>query len=324
MKGYIMRKNLFVSIVFSFRNEEEVIPELIRRVHNVLKPLDIEYELIFVNDDSTDRSLEILREQRVENNRIKILNMSRRFGLAHCVIAGYKHAQGDAVIYMHSDLQDPPELVPELLKKWKEGYDVVHTTRKKRKGENALRMWFTRRGYEIINLFSDIYIPKNTGDFKLLSRRALNAVLQLKEYDPFLRGLSSWVGFKQTYVLYESEPRFKGQSHHGLLSSTVPYKDLIRGITTFSSVPLYIALFMGFIVSIGTFIYLIKIFIEKFFFGLHLPGWPALMVTMLFLGGTILFTIGIQGIYIGKIHEAIKNRPRYIIESKEGFEGDID
>jgi len=313
---------MLLSIVFSFRNEEEVLPELIRRVFNTLERLDIDYELIFVNDESTDGSLELLIKYREQDKHIKIINMSRRFGSAPCVLAGMKHAKGDAVIYMDTDLQDSPELIPTLLQKWKEGNDVVHTTRTKRKGENIFKIWLTKKAYRIINFVSDIDLTENTGDFKLLSRRAVDEVLKLKEHDPFLRGLSRWIGFKQVQVFYEREPRFAGETHYSIWRSINPAKEFIRGLTSFSSLPLYFALFMGFVVSCGAFGYLVYIIITRFFLGMHLPGWPAIMATMLFLGGTILFTIGVLGIYIGRIHQDIKKRPNYIVESMEGFEDD--
>jgi glycosyltransferase involved in cell wall biosynthesis len=310
---------MLLSLVFSFKNEEKVLPELVRRVENALSKTAWDYEAIFVNDASTDASLELLLTMREKNNRIKIINMSRTFGVTPCVIAGMKHAKGDAVVYMDADLQDPPELLPMLLQKYKEGFDVVHTTRTKRKGENPLKMWITRRAYDTINLFSEIDIPQNTGDFKLVSRRAVAHIVALNEYDPFMRGLVRWVGFKQTFVPYEREARFAGKTKFSLFRSLNPAKEFIRGVTSFSETPLYLSLFSGFFVSIGAFFYLIKIVVERVVLHIHNPGWPAMMVTMLFLGGTVLFMIGVLGIYMGKIHSAIKQRPPYIIESTAGF-----
>lgn len=313
---------MLLSVVITFLNEEAVLPELIKRLHNVLDPLSMEYELIFVNDASTDMSLDVLRRCRQKDERMKIITMSRRFGNAPCVIAGFRHAKGDAVVYMDADLQDPPEIIPQLLEKWKAGAEIVHTTRAKRKGENPFKMWLTKLAYKVINLVSDINVPENTGDFKLLSRRAVNEVLALEECDPFLRGLSLWVGFMQVHVSYEREPRFAGETHYSLMKSVNPVKEFIRGVTSFSSVPLYFALLVGFFVSLGAFLYLLYILSTRVFLGMHLPGWPAMMVTMLFLGGTILFTIGVLGIYVGRIHQELKRRPPYIIESKIGFEDD--
>lgn len=310
---------MMLSIVFSFKNEETVIPELIKRVRFILNALNVDYEIVFVNDASTDGSLETLINHRKDDPRIKIINMSRTFGVSPCVMAGFRHARGDAVVYMDTDLQDPPEVIPKLFQKFKEGADIVHTIRTKRKGESAVKMWLTRRAYTIIKLFSEIDLKENAGDFKLISRRALDHLIKLNEYDPFMRGLVRWVGFKQEYVPYERDARHAGKTHFSLIKSLTPGKEFIRGVTSFSETPLYFSLFLGFFVSIGAFIYLIKIIAERVFLGIHNPGWPAIMVTMLFLGGTILFMIGVLGIYLGKIHSAIKQRPSYIIESTIGF-----
>ena len=287
---------------------------------NVFQNINYEYELIFINDASSDNSLQLLLKYKKVYQNIKIINMSRRFGSSACVIAGFSHSIGDAVIYMDVDLQDPPEIIPELIENWEAGFDVVHTTRTKRKGENFIRLWLTDKAYKIIRFFADIEILQNTGDFKLLSKRAVEAILSLEEDDPFLRGLSSWVGFKQTQVFYVRDARFAGTTKFPGWISGTSFKEFLRGLSSFSSIPLYFALFLGFIVSFSAFIYLVFIVISRFFLGMHLPGWPALMVTMLFLGGTILFTIGILGIYIGKIYQDVKNRPKYIVDNKIGFQ----
>ncbi len=312
-----------ISLVFSFRNEEKVLQELINRVTKVINSTNHLYEMIFVNDCSIDKSLDVLEKNRANDDRIKIINMSRRFGVSACVIAGFKHCVGDAIIYMDSDLQDPPEIIPKLIDKWEKGIDVVHTVRTKRRGENFIRMFLVKIAYKIIDGLSDIKILHNSGNFKLISKRALKGILKLNDHDPFLRGLSAWVGYSQDMVLYERDARFSGETHFSLLKSSGLYKDLVRGITTFSSLPLYFSLWVGFIVSFGAFIYLIAIVILEFFYGIDNSGWPSLMVTLLFLGGSILFAIGIQGVYVGKIHEAIKGRPRYLIESKKGFSKDV-
>ena len=242
------------------------------------------------------------------------------FGVSAAVIAGFNHVTGDAVIYMDTDLQDPPELIPELVKKWEEGCDVVHTVRTQRRGENIIRMFLVKLAYKVISLISDIEMLQNSGNFKLMSRRALNGVLKLNDPDPFLRGLSIWVGFRQISILYERDARFSGKTKFSLLRSTHIYKDFIRGITSYSAVPLYLSLWAGFIVSLIAFIFIIIVIFYKFSGGIDNTGWTSTMVTILFLGGAILLAIGIVGIYLGKIYEAIKQRPRYLIESKKGFD----
>ncbi len=313
---------MLLSVVFSFRNEEDVIPELIKRMRRTLDPLKLDYELIFVNDASTDGSLELLLKYHQQDERIKILNLSRRFGLAPGIRAGLQHARGDAVVYMDADLQDPPELIPKLLEELKKGAEVVHTTRTKRKGENRFKMWLTKQAYRVINLVADIDIPQNTGDFKLLSRRALDELLQLREYDPFMRGLVRWIGFRQAQVFYEREQRYAGQTHFSLLRSINPVREFVRGLTSFSELPLYFALITGLLCCAGSLIYLLAVLVRRLFSGTHLSAGSAVIVIMLFLGGTILFAIGILGLYVGRMHQDVKNRPHYIVESKIGFDDD--
>ena len=306
-----------ISIVFSFRNEEEVLSELVHRVVPIVEIIG-DYELIFVNDDSTDRSLDVLQILRAENSRIKIINMSRCFGVAPCVIAGLAASSGDAVIYMDSDLQDPPEIIPQMVYEWNNGADIVHTVRTQRHGESASKMWITKMAYKAINVFSDVYLIENAGDFKLLSRLVVKEILQLDEIDPYLRGLSVWVGFNQTVVKYEREARSLGQSKFGLFMSLNPYKEFLRGITSFSTVPLYFALFLGLAVSAISFIMLCYVIVMKTL-GVNLPGWTAIMSAILFLSGVILGTNGLLGIYVGKIYEYAQGRPKYIIKKQIGF-----
>lgn len=307
-----------LSVVFSFRNEEDNIPELVRRLQAALEPLPLRREFIFVNDVSTDRSLELLTQLHATTApEVKVVNLSRRFGVTPGVLAGFHHAKGDAVVYMDSDLQDPPELIPKLVEAWQNGADIVHTTRTVRHGESPFKMWLTKKAYRAINSMSDITLLENTGDFKLIGRRAMNEILKLGEFDPFMRGLVAWVGFKQVQVFYERDARFAGETKFSLWRSTNPYKEFIRGLTLFSSIPLYFALFLGMIVSLGTFLLLFVALVMKIC-GFASPV-SGLALAMLFLGGTILFTIGILGIYVGKIHRDIKGRPNYIVANTVGF-----
>jgi polyisoprenyl-phosphate glycosyltransferase len=308
---------MFLSIVFSFRNEEKGLEELVRRVKSSIKPVVKKYEIIFVNDDSSDASLEILLKLRKKDTNIKIINMSRRFGVHPCVIAGLRHAKGNAVVYMDSDLQDPPELIPQLVEKWKSGAEVVNTVRKKRLGENIIKLWITKFAYKIINSISSIDLPSNMGDFKLLDRRGVNELLKIEEADPFMRGLIRWVGFKQETVYYVRESRFTGDTHFSLFGSG-PAKEFIRGIASFSTKPLYFVIFLGLLVSFASFVMIVYVFIiwTK---GLAVPGWAGVMLTLLLLGGMILISNGVNGIYIGRVYEQVKHRPLYIIKDKTGF-----
>ena len=304
---------MLMSVVFSFRNEEEVLTELIKRIEAVLGSLDIQYKLIFVNDDSTDKSLEILREQANRNSKIVIINMSRRFGVTPCVLAGLTYAkESDVAIYMDADLQDPPELIPEMLKSWRSGNEVVHTRRKSRKGEGKFKLWVTKKAYWIINLFSEVELLENCGDFKLMSKRALSEVLKLNEMDPYMRGLVSWVGFKQDIILYDRQERYSGETHFSLWSSG-PIKEFTRGLTSFSATPLYFSLFLGFFASLVAFITLVVVLVQKYM-GMNLPGWTAIMTASLFLGGSVHLAIGFMGIYMARIYNELKKRPLFIVK----------
>jgi polyisoprenyl-phosphate glycosyltransferase len=307
-----MRDINLISVVFSFRNEENVLEELVTRVSRAIATTDCTYELIFVNDDSTDGSLALLLDLARRYEQIKIINMSRRFGVHPCVLAGMRYSSGDAIIYMDADLQDPPELIPEMLQKYREGADVVNMTRTDRRGEHPLKMWITKVAYRVINKLSDIAVPENTGDFKLLSRRVVDHLLTLRESDPFMRGLVYWVGFRQDTIHYVREARFAGDTHFSLFSGG-PAKEFLRGITSFSVIPLYFSLLIGLAVTLVAFIALLHILIQKLL-GNNLPGWTAIMAATLFLGATSHLCIGIIGIYVGKMYRESKQRPLYIIK----------
>ncbi len=303
---------MLISIVFSFRNEEKNLIELIERVANSLSGLaEVNYELIFVNDASNDGSLDILKD-KMQHLPIKVINMSRRFGTGPCVIAGFEHAKGDAVIYMDSDLQDPPELFSKLIQKFKEGKDVVHTKRLSRAGENPIKLLFTLAAYKIINLFSDINLPTNTGDFKLISRRALDAVLSSQEYDPYVRGMSVWAGFDQDVVEYNRESRFAGKTHFSILGKG-PINEFIRGITSYSAAPLYLSIVFGFLSVIISILLSIYSLYTKFA-GISAFGVSGLIITVCFFSGIILVSNGFIGIYVAKIFYQVKGRPKYVIK----------
>lgn len=303
-----------VSVVFSFRNEAENIPELVARTKAALDESKVRSELIFVNDCSNDGSDEILGRYAAQDKGIKIVNMARRCGVSPCVLAGFAYTTGDAVVYMDADLQDPPELITKMVEEWRKGCDVVNTTRLTRQGESPVKMLVTKLAYRLIRFLSDTDIPINTGDFKLLSRRVVNEVLKLNEYDPFLRGLVRWVGFKQVQIFYDRQARHSGVTHFNWRSSG-PVRTMISGITSFSSTPLYISFIVGMLVSLGAFIYLVAIILTRLIWNMHLPGWPSEMVTMLFLGGLNLLSNGILSIYVARISREVKRRPNWIVDS---------
>lgn len=317
----------FLSVVFSFRNESDVLPELIKRTRIVSTELKnnkliSDWELIFVNDASTDGSLELLLNFAQGQNDIKIINMSRDFGVSPCVMAGLAHTKGDAVVYMDCDLQDPPEVIPEMLKAMvAQNADVVHTIRRSRRGESAFKLMITNIGYKILNRYSTVPIAQEAGDFKLLSRRVITELIRLNEIKPFMRGLISWVGFKQVFISYDRQPRHAGESKFFVLGKKVISNFLNSAIVNFSSVPLQIASYCGLCAIVIDIAFAVHAISEKLN-GHAIPGWTALMIVMVFLGGIQLFCIGMMGLYLNSVHEQTKRRPLYIISSTYGFHDD--
>ena len=306
-----------LSVVFSFRNEEGNIKELVDRINISLEKLtNWNYELIFVNDDSTDNSESILLNLQ-KKYPIRIINMSRNFGVDPCVLAGFRNAKGDAIVYLHTDLQDPPEIIPDLIKKHEEGFDVVHTIRTKRKGESKFRMLVTRIAYLLINILSDIKLPIESGDYKLISRKALDKILNQKEFRPYVRGLSVWVGFKQTFYKYERQARGSGKSKMSLLSKG-PVTDFITGITSYSLKPLYIGIFFGFLSIIISLLLIIYALYLKFN-NLAIPGSTSIIIAISFFSGILLFTLGVIGIYLARIFEQTKGRDQYVIKEIKDY-----
>jgi dolichol-phosphate mannosyltransferase len=315
-------QKLAISVVLSFKNEENNLPELIRRLRNVFdKKYPNRYELIFVNDASTDRSEQILLDSAKDHNDIKIITTSRSFGVSECALLGMEYSSGDALIYMDADLQDPPEVIPELIKAWKLGndIDVVQTVRLSRAGEPKIKIWLTDIGYKIIKYISDIPLEVEAGDFKLLSRRAVNQVIKFKEKKPYLRGLVTWIGFNQTTVYYHRESRFGGQTKFRFYGYRVIQNYLNSALISFSDVPLKLSLLFGIIFSVLALISLIFVFLEKFLYQITLGWWWSTVITILFLGGLQLITVGILGLYVSSIYLETKGRPSYIIKSMVGF-----
>ena len=307
-----------VSVVLSFRNEEGVIPELIARLQQALRGAGVDYELIFVNDASTDGSLALLEEARKQDPAVKVVTMSRRFGVAPCVMAGMQYARGDAVVYMDTDLQDPPELIPELIAHWRDGADVVYTVRTSRRGEHPGKLWLTRAAYRAIGRIAEIDLPVEAGDFKLLSRRVVDELRLLGEHDLYMRGLVSWVGFRQVAVPYEREPRAAGRTHFPLLGFA-PAAAFATGVTSFSHMPLVFFLLLGLAGGALSGLALLGLGLARLF------GAEPSMAAGLFAFGTLLWStlaagIGVIGLYLARIHREVLGRPRYVVESTIGFD----
>ena len=310
-----------ISVVLSFYNEERILPDLISRQRAVFRQLIEDkivssYELVFINDNSTDRSEEYIRSQIAQGD-ILLINTSRNFGVSECIMAGMSQASGDAVIYMETDLQDPPEVIPDMIKAWLSDPDaeIVYTTRIRREGEHPLKLLITKIGYRLINWMSDIELPVDSGDFKLLSRRAVDHLLNLSENSPYVRGLVSWIGFKQIQVFYTRAARFDGRHNTKMpvLSKRVLYYWLDRALISFSDAPLKLMLLFGFCLSFVSLSYILVVLVQKFM-GWYTPGWPALMAAILLLGGIQMIMLGVIGLYIGSIFREVKRRPRYIIK----------
>lgn len=300
-----------ISIVFSFRNERENIPELLSRCRAVFDSRDEQFEVIFVDDASTDGSDTLIRDEIATDKRIKLLRMSRKFGVSECVQAGMEAAQGDAVIYLDSDLQDPPELFGELIDAWKAGAMVVHTVRERREGESPVKMKLTGWAYKVINWGAILELPEEAGDYKLLDRRAVTHLLSLTETDPYLRGLVAWVGFKQTKVSYVRQGRHAGRTHFPVFSKN-PWRTLVSALTSFSFLPLYVILAAG---LIG-----LALVIPFGLAGLLSDSISGLFVGLLFIWSSLMTALGIISIYILRIYKDVRGRPPYIIAEQLGFD----
>lgn len=302
-----------ISIVFSFKNEQENLQELIDRTIAVCFSLNVEFEIIFVDDDSIDGSKKIITDNISKHKQIKYLKMTRTFGVAPCVIAGFEKAKGDHIIYLDSDLQDPPELIEKMYKKALEGYEIIHTQRSSREGEHFLKLLLTKYAYQIISWSIPFKIHNNSGDFKLLSKKVVNNILNINERDPFLRAIPSWSGFKDCVIKYERKSRFKGSTKFSLLNSINPYKEFLRALSSFSSVPIYFGIISGMITLVITFL----LFVMKITSLMN--GISGIFLLILFLFSFSQFTIGFIGVYIERILKQTSNRPQFIIEETIGF-----
>jgi glycosyltransferase involved in cell wall biosynthesis len=305
-----------ISIVVPVYNEAPNVAAFYDRVTNVMVRLGEPYEIIFVNDGSKDDTLDRLLVLAEKDPKVKIVDLSRNFGKEIALTAGIDYASGEAVIPIDADLQDPPELIPELVAKWREGYDVVYATRLKRDGESWLKRWTASLFYRIIRRITAIDIPKDTGDFRLLSRPAVDALKRLRERNRFMKGLFTWIGFRQTAVFYHRQARNAGKTKWSYWRL---WNFALEGITSFSYIPLQFATYFGLSVAAFAFLYALFIVVRTVLFGRDVPGYPSLITVILFLGGVQLFTIGILGEYIGRIYNEVKRRPLYITRGEYGF-----
>jgi len=312
-----MNKKPRYSIVAPCFNEEGVLHELHRRVCQVMDPTGEPWELVLVNDGSRDRTPEVMRELRAADPRVKVVDFARNFGHQIAVTAGLDYAQGDAVVVIDADLQDPPEVILPMIDRWKAGYEVVYAVRTKRKGETWFKEFTAKLFYRIIYRITDVDIPLDTGDFRLMDRKVVEALKRMRERHRFIRGMTSWVGFRQTGVEYERQERFVGETHY-------PFRKMLKfaldAITGFSYAPLQLATYLGFTIAglsaIGA---LLVIYARLFIGAAPFHGQATTLVAVLFLGGVQLITLGIIGEYLGRIYDEVKGRPLYLVCEALGF-----
>lgn len=298
-----------MSVVIPVYNEEMNIVKLYNRLCDVLNGAGIDWEVVYVNDGSRDRSLAILKGLAESDSHVRFIDFSRNFGHQLAITAGIDHAAGEWIVVMDGDGQDPPELLPELLAKAREGFEVVYAKRRKRDGENFMKKFTARLFYRLLARITNIEIPVDTGDFRIIHRKIQRILKQMPEQHKYIRGQISWIGFNQTYLEYDRAERMGGETKF-------TYKKMMRfaldGISSFSTWPLKVATISGFIVSAFAFLMIIYSLYQKFF-GTTEPGWTSLHISVLFIGGIQLIGIGILGEYLGRVSENVKNRPHYII-----------
>jgi dolichol-phosphate mannosyltransferase len=307
-----------LSVVIPCYNEEAVIGETVKRLQVFCSEIaDLDVELLFVDDGSRDGTRELLRSYASEDRRIRLILFARNFGHQIAVTAGIDAARGDAVVLMDADLQDSPEVVHEMIARWRQGYDVVYGTRTERPGESAFKRATARGFYRLLNRLSDVPIPVDTGDFRLMSRCVVEALRAMPERDRFVRGMVSWVGFRQTAVPYKRAERFAGESKYPLRKMLHFATD---GILSFSTKPLQFSIGFGTFSAALALVGIVYALVLRLFTDIWVEGWTALMIAVLFIGGVQLISVGILGAYIGRIYNEVKSRPLYIVQEYVGFD----
>ena len=302
---------LKLTVIVPVFNEEAVLPEFHRRLAVVMDSLAMQGEIIYVNDGSIDGSLNKIHRLMAEDTRVAIVDLSRNFGKEIAMTAGLDHAHGDAVVVIDADLQDPPELIPEMIEQWQSGYDVVYAQRTSRAGESAFKKSTAHVFYRLIQKLSRVQIPHDAGDFRLLSRRAVEALSGLREQHRFMKGLFAWIGYPQKAIQYERDARYGGETKWNYIGL---WNFAIEGITSFSTIPLKVATYVGMLTALGAFLYGMFIVLETILYGNPVAGYPSLLVVVLFLGGIQLMALGVIGEYLGRMFDETKGRPLYLIK----------
>lgn len=316
-----MPETIKLSVVVPVYNEEAVILETCKRLKLVMDSLGEAYEIIFVNDGSRDRTAFIINEICETDKSIKFIDFSRNFGHQLAITAGMDYAAGEAIIVIDADLQDPPEVIPEMVRKWKEGFNVVYGKRLERKGETIFKKLTARLFYRLLRQLTDIEMPVDTGDFRLIDRKVCDALKLVNERNRYVRGIISWLGFKQTGVEFTREKRYAGETKY-------PFRKMIRfafdAISSFSYKPLKLASYVGFFLSFFSFIYLLIVLYEGIFTNKTTPGWASTLAVSLLFNGIVLIMLGIIGGYIGRIYDEAKGRPLYIIRQLKNLPEEIE
>jgi glycosyltransferase involved in cell wall biosynthesis len=305
------KRDPFISLVVPVFNEQEVIDLFLERTSQALDDAGLDYEFVFVNDGSSDQTLPMLILLSAENRRVRVIDLSRNFGKEAALTAGIHHVRGDALVPIDVDLQDPPELIPRFVEKWREGYDVVYGVRTRRDEDSWGKRMTAGGFYQIFNRLSQTHIPDNAGDFRLIDRRVVEVLKQLPERNRFMKGLFSWVGFRAASVSYERPARAAGQTKWNLLKL---WNFALDGIVSFSTAPLRVWSYIGVIISLLSFIYAVIAVMKVLLFGVDVPGYASLLVVVLFLGGIQLISLGIIGEYLGRLFLETKARPVYVID----------
>ncbi len=308
----------YISIVVPCYNEEEVIEHTHKRLTDVLATIKVKYEIIYISDGSSDQTNNLLDKLYQKNKRgnMKMVIFSRNFGHQVAVTAGIDHAVGDAVIIIDADLQDSPEFIPQMIEKWQEGYQVVYCQRKKREGESKFKLLTAKYFYKLLAYLSDVEIPVDTGDFRLMDRKVVDAIKDMPERDRFIRGMVAWVGFSQYALQYDREERYAGESKYPFWKMV---KFAVDGVLSFSIKPLRLSTLVGFVSSLLSFSGIAYAFI-MWFAGTPVRGWTLMFIAIMFFGGVQLISLGVIGEYIGRTYAETKNRPLYIISEKNGFD----
>ncbi len=301
-----------ISILIPAYNEQEVLEPLYQRLGKLANDNKAySFEFLFVNDGSRDKTMEIIKEFAEQDNRVAYVNLSRNFGKETAMMAGFDHVTGDATVIIDADLQDPPELIPKMIKYWEGGYDDIYAKRNSRQGETWMKKFTSQMFYKILQKSTNIPIQQDTGDFRLLDRRCVEALQQIRESQRYTKGMFSWIGYKKKEITYDRDPRAAGTSKWNYPKL---FNFAIDGITSFTTAPLRISSFLGIVISFISFLYIIFLVIRTIFFGTDLAGYPSMMAVILFLGGVQLLSLGVIGEYIGRIFNETKQRPLYFVQ----------